>query len=140
MSPTDGTSMTCDPELRLRLDRFQTVALVVGGAGLALCLAAWLLWPAHFFAPYLVGYLFWLGIALGCIGPDDAASPGRRLVGAGDPPAARGGAATRARRSPCCSCRSPWAVDALSLGAARGRASIRARPSTSRLPERSRSS
>ena len=31
-------------------------------------LAAWVFWPAHFFAPYLVGYLFWLGIALGCMG------------------------------------------------------------------------
>ncbi len=40
----------------------------MGGAGLALWLAAWVLWPAHFFAPYLVGYLFWLGIALGSIG------------------------------------------------------------------------
>jgi hypothetical protein len=68
MSLTAGTSMMCDPELRLRLNRVQNRALVVGGAGLALCLAAWVVWPNHFFAPYLVGYLFWLGIALGSMG------------------------------------------------------------------------
>ena len=27
-----------------------------------------MLWPRHFFAAYLVGYLFWLGIVLGSIG------------------------------------------------------------------------
>ena len=30
--------------------------------------AAWAVWPAHFFPSYLVGYLFWLGISLGCVG------------------------------------------------------------------------
>ena len=70
-------------------------------------LAAWVLWPKHFFAPYLVGYLFWLGIALGSIGPDDAASPGRRLVGAGDPAAARGRGGDGAAARRCFSCRSP---------------------------------
>jgi hypothetical protein len=68
MSLVTGASMMCDPELRLRLERVQSRSLFVGGVGLVLCLGAWVLWPGHFFAPYLVGYLFWLGIALGCIG------------------------------------------------------------------------
>jgi hypothetical protein len=60
--------MMCDQEMLSRLDRWQTRALFVGGVGLGLCLAAWVLWPDHFFAPYLVGYVFWLGLALGCLG------------------------------------------------------------------------
>jgi hypothetical protein len=68
MSVMTGPSMTCDEALRLRLDRLQSRAMLVGVVGLLLCLGAWMLWPGHFFAPYLVGYLFWLGIALGCIG------------------------------------------------------------------------
>jgi hypothetical protein len=68
MSVAPAASMMCDEGLRLRLGRLQTLALFAGGAGLALCLAAWLLWPKHFFAAYLVGYLFWLGIALGSMG------------------------------------------------------------------------
>ena len=31
-------------------------------------LAAWAVWPAHFFPAYLVGFLYWLGISLGCMG------------------------------------------------------------------------
>jgi hypothetical protein len=68
MSLMTGASMMCDESLRLRLDRVQSRAMIVGGVGLVLCLGAWLLWPGHFFASYLVGYLFWLGIALGCMG------------------------------------------------------------------------
>jgi hypothetical protein len=60
--------MMADQELRLRLDRIQKGALFLGCAGLAISLPAWLLWPAHFFPAYLVGYLYWVGIALGCIG------------------------------------------------------------------------
>ncbi len=68
MSRAPFSSMMCDQELRLALDRVQTGALFAGGAGLALCAAAWVFAPAHFFAAYLVGYLFWLGIALGSMG------------------------------------------------------------------------
>ena len=44
------------------------LALVVGAAGLVVCAAGWLLWPAAFFHAYLVGYDFWVGITLGCLG------------------------------------------------------------------------
>ena len=60
--------MSCGPELLRRIDRLQTQALVVGGAGLALSLGSWVLWPRHFFAAYLVGYLFWMGVVLGSLG------------------------------------------------------------------------
>jgi hypothetical protein len=68
MSISTEQRMMCGQELRSRLDRLQTRALVVGAPCLALSLAAWLLWPKHCFAPYLVGYLFWLGVVLGSIG------------------------------------------------------------------------
>jgi hypothetical protein len=61
-------NMSADPELAAELDRIQIRALVVAAAALLICAIAWLMSPAHFFAPYLVGYLFWLGIALGCSG------------------------------------------------------------------------
>jgi hypothetical protein len=60
--------MMADPEFSHRLDQFQRGALFVGCTGLVLSLAAWALWPAHFFAAYLLGYLYWIGLALGCIG------------------------------------------------------------------------
>jgi hypothetical protein len=60
--------LSADQDLRERLDRVQTIALVIGCVGLAVCVGAGLLRPAHFIAPYLVGYLDWLGITLGCLG------------------------------------------------------------------------
>jgi hypothetical protein len=63
-----GASLNPEGPLRLRLDRLQSRALVVGAAGLALSLGAGLLWPAEFLRAYLVGYVFWVGIALGCLG------------------------------------------------------------------------
>jgi hypothetical protein len=57
-----------DDELRTRLDRVQGMALVAGAAGLAVCVAAWLLRLGSFYHGYLVGYVFWVGISLGCLG------------------------------------------------------------------------
>ena len=54
--------------LRDRLDRFQSYALSTGGIGLALCLLGGFFWPQQFFPSYLIALLFWVGIALGCIG------------------------------------------------------------------------
>ena len=48
--------------------RWQRAALVVGVLGLVLTALGWLVDPASFFAAYLTAYLFWSGIALGCLG------------------------------------------------------------------------
>ncbi len=59
--------MIPDDTLRAWLDRFQALALRVGVIGLAVCLGG-LIWPRRILASYLVAFLFWIGIALGCIG------------------------------------------------------------------------
>jgi hypothetical protein len=54
--------------LRAQLDRLQVRSLWVGVIGLALCVAGALMWPHRFFTSYLVGFLFWIGFALGSLG------------------------------------------------------------------------
>jgi hypothetical protein len=53
--------------LRSRLDRLQRAALLAGAAGLVLCGVGAFLNPGQFFRSYLLAYLFWLGLALGCL-------------------------------------------------------------------------
>jgi hypothetical protein len=48
-------------------DRLQQRALMVGGAGVVLCGVGALFNPTQFFRSYLLAYLFWLGIPLGCL-------------------------------------------------------------------------
>jgi hypothetical protein len=48
-------------------DRLLPRSLVIGAIGLACCCACWVVWPAAFFHGYLVGYIFCLGIPLGCL-------------------------------------------------------------------------
>jgi hypothetical protein len=59
--------MSVGASLRARLDRIQIQALAVGVA----CLAAWVVAafaaPAAAFPAYLVGFLYWVGIGVGCI-------------------------------------------------------------------------
>jgi hypothetical protein len=50
-----------------QVSRWQRYALVVGGVGVILCLLGAVLAPQQFFVAYLVGWLFWLGISLGCL-------------------------------------------------------------------------
>lgn len=47
--------------------RAQKLALAFGSAGLAVCALGAAFNPAQFFRSYLVAYLFWAGIALGCV-------------------------------------------------------------------------
>lgn len=49
------------------LARWQSTALIVGVVALAICAAAGFINPAQFFRSYLIGFLFWLGIALGSL-------------------------------------------------------------------------
>jgi len=55
------------PELIADFDRFSQRALTIGVAGLALCGVGWFLNPDQFYRAYLVGFLFWNGVALGCL-------------------------------------------------------------------------
>jgi hypothetical protein len=59
--------MTAGGSLRAYLIRIQQRSLLIGAAGVILCLVGVFLRPTHFFRAYLLAYLFWLGIALGCL-------------------------------------------------------------------------
>ncbi len=49
------------------LDRFRSRALIVGIAGLALCGIGAIFDAPQFFRSYLLAFVFWIGIALGCL-------------------------------------------------------------------------
>jgi len=49
------------------VSRIQRQALVVGVSALALCLFSAYFNPAQFFRSYLIAYLFYVGVALGCL-------------------------------------------------------------------------
>jgi hypothetical protein len=49
-----------------QFDRLQKIAVRIGVAALVLCAVGAVLDPKRFFEAYLMAYVFWLGIALGC--------------------------------------------------------------------------
>ena len=53
--------------LQERLSRVQFIALVVGIIGVVLCVIGFVTQPVQFYRSYLFGYLFWLGLGLGCM-------------------------------------------------------------------------
>ncbi len=59
--------MTEKDSIQSGMHGFQKQALVVGIAALVLCFAGGLRSPTQFFRSYLLGYMFWLGMALGSI-------------------------------------------------------------------------
>jgi hypothetical protein len=61
------TRETLPAELDERLQRAQTIALVVGVIGAAAGLAGLLLDATRFFQAYLTGYLLWLAVSAGCL-------------------------------------------------------------------------
>jgi hypothetical protein len=63
---TDGVRHT-EFDAPREVDRIQQRALVVGLIGGAGCLLGAALSPHQFFRSYLIGYLFWAGITLGCL-------------------------------------------------------------------------
>src|SRR5215475_14061266 len=50
------------------LRRYQTPALVVGVIALASLILGAFFSPAQFFRSYLMAFVFWTGLALGCLG------------------------------------------------------------------------
>lgn len=57
-------TITENPNLR----RWQFIALVIGALGLIACVVGWLIEPTQFFRSYLTAYLFFVGLAVGCLG------------------------------------------------------------------------
>ena len=49
------------------VDRVQRLGLIAAGVGAVLCLLGLFLSPAYFFRAWLVGWVFWMGITLGCL-------------------------------------------------------------------------
>jgi len=57
-----------DEAIQIRLRRLQNNALIAAAIGLGFCVLGAFLDTKQFFISYLFAYLFWLGIALGCLG------------------------------------------------------------------------
>ena len=55
------------PQLSADFDRIRQRALIIGGVGLLLCAIGWIANPDQFYRSYLVGFMFWNGLALGCM-------------------------------------------------------------------------
>jgi len=55
-----------DTKTSLQLDRIQRIALIAGLLGLAISGAGFWASRAQFFLSYLLGFVFWAGLALGC--------------------------------------------------------------------------
>ncbi|HTM51404.1 MAG TPA: hypothetical protein VL285_22065 [Bryobacteraceae bacterium] len=55
------------PELMADFDRFSHRALMIGAAGLAACALGWFLNPDQFYRSWLIGFMFWNGVTLGCL-------------------------------------------------------------------------
>ena len=49
------------------LSRIRARALLVGAVAALPCLAGGMASPAQFFRSYLVAYIYWLSVALGCL-------------------------------------------------------------------------
>ena len=56
------------PEIAGNLRKYQSTSLLIGLAGLALCVVGFFTNQQQFFRSYLVGFFFWNGMALGCMG------------------------------------------------------------------------
>lgn len=59
--------MKPDSQFAGTLTRWQRIAAIVGFVGAVLCVVAWFAAPAAFYQAYLVSFLFWAGLALGCL-------------------------------------------------------------------------
>ena len=60
--------MTPSDTLRPQIERVQRSALFVGLLALVISLAGLFMDPAHFWQSYLFAFIFWSGLALGCLG------------------------------------------------------------------------
>jgi len=58
--------MNSDESFQPGFNRFQKTSLAVGAVALGLCVAGAYSSPTQFFRSYLVAFVFWVGVALGC--------------------------------------------------------------------------
>jgi hypothetical protein len=61
-------TMNAHPSLEPQINRARGIALVAGVAAIALAALTAHLDPTQFFRSYLVAYLYWVSVALGCLG------------------------------------------------------------------------
>jgi hypothetical protein len=59
--------MSDNNQINMKLERLPLRLVVAGGILLAICIAGGMADKAEFFRSYLVAFLFWLGITLGCL-------------------------------------------------------------------------
>lgn len=64
----NGNAYVLAPEMTGDLRRWQNMSLIVGLVGLALCVLGFFTNQQQFFRSYLIGFFFWNGMALGCMG------------------------------------------------------------------------
>jgi hypothetical protein len=57
-----------DVTLSTELDPLRTKSLIAGALTLVLCFIGWFFNHGEFFRAYLIAYVFWIGIPLGCLG------------------------------------------------------------------------
>jgi hypothetical protein len=60
-------SLNAPPELLRSIERVRRISLIAAGIGTIACVAGLILAFDQFFRSYLMAYLFWIGIALGCL-------------------------------------------------------------------------
>jgi hypothetical protein len=58
--------MSSEESFQPGFNRFQNASLAVGAVALALCAAGAYTSPTQFFRSYLLAFVFWVGVALGC--------------------------------------------------------------------------
>ena len=58
--------MSSEESFQPGFNRFQNTSLAVGAVALALCAAGAYTSPTQFFRSYLLAFVFWVGVALGC--------------------------------------------------------------------------
>src|SRR5262244_4600098 len=59
--------MSPSATLQSRWQRLQHRALLVGLVAAVLCVIGYFVNPGQFFRSYLMAYMFWLGVVLGCL-------------------------------------------------------------------------
>jgi len=64
---SDAANIVSQSSQRPDFGRQQTLALVVGLAGLAISAIGWTVAPDQFFRSYLFAWIFWVGLAIGCL-------------------------------------------------------------------------